>query len=100
MVHNFDFHPFVHSYFTIFMVAKFVKCKLLLLILLLLLLSIHPFSIPAFFQFWVSWSLSQLSRGEMPGTPWIGRQPIARLTLKDRQSFTLTHTYGQFRVIN
>ena len=65
--------------------------------------SIHPFSIPASVQFWVTrvcWSLSRLSRGKRQGTPWISRQPIAGLPLKDRQSFTLTHTYGQFRLIN
>ena len=51
----------------------------------------------------ICWSLSQLSRGERwvtpwIGTPWIGRQHIAGLTLKDK--FPLTHTYGQFRLIN
>ena len=63
----------------------------------------HPFSIPASFQFWVAgvcWSLAQLSRGERRHTPWISRHPIAGLTLKDRQTFTLTHTYGQFSLIN
>ena len=57
--------------------------------------SIHPFSIPASFEFWVAgvcWSLSQLPRGERRGPPWIGRQPIAGLTLKDRHSLSLTPT--------
>ena len=52
-------------------------------------------------NFWVTrvcWSLSQLSWARGRGTPWIGRQTIAGLTLKDRQTFTLTHTYGQFTV--
>ena len=44
--------------------------------------SIHPFSVPASFQFQVAgvcWSLSQHSRGERRGNPWIGRQPVAAI---------------------
>ena len=55
------------------------------------IVSIHPFSVPASFQFWVAgvcWSLSQHSRGEGRGR--IGCQPTSGLTLKDRHS--LSHT--------
>ena len=45
-------------------------------------------------------SLSQLLRGKRQGTPWMGGQPIAGLTLKDKETFTLTLTYSQFRLIN
>ena len=52
---------------------------------------------PASFQFWGAGAAGAYPSCQ--GTPWIGRRPIAGLTLKDRQTFTLTHTYSQFRQI-